>query len=98
MNKKYNDLFEATANSLNIPITKYNKIIEPKSDHTIFRRYARRHGKTLQIVFFHSDKDSKYIHSLRDTPDKCSEVVLNNCINIIYSTILDLDVQLTSQS
>ena len=67
MNRDYNDLFEATANSLNIPITRYSKFIEPKSDHTIFRRSARRARKKLQTVLFHSDKDSKYIHSLSIT-------------------------------
>ncbi|MFX1424923.1 MAG: M28 family peptidase [Promethearchaeota archaeon] len=92
MNKDYNDLFEATAKSLNIPITRYNKIIEPKSDHIIFRRYARRSRKRLQTIFFHSDKDSKYIHSLRDTPDKVLPENLNGCLGICYQAVRTIDL------
>lgn len=93
MNKNLNNIIEATANSLKIPITRYNKIIEPKSDHTIFRRYARRFRKKLQIALFHSDKDSKYIHSLRDTPDKCSPKNLNGCLEICYHTLRSIDLR-----
>jgi hypothetical protein len=93
LNKNLNNIIEATANSLKIPITRFNKIIEPKSDHTTFRRYARRFGKKLQIVFFHSDKDSKYIHSLRDTPDKCSPKNLNGCLGICYQALRSIDLR-----
>ena len=95
MNRDYNDLFEATANSLNIPITRYSKFIEPKSDHTIFRRSARRARKKLQTVLFHSDKDSKYIHSLRDTPDKVLPENLNGCLGICYHTLRKIDSETT---
>jgi hypothetical protein len=91
LNKNLNNILEATANSLNIPLTRYNKIIEPKSDHTIFRRCARRARKKLQVAFFHSDKDSKYIHSLRDTPDKCSAESLNGCLAICYQALISID-------
>lgn len=91
MNKDYNDLFEGIANSLNIPITRFSKFVEPKSDHTIFRRYARRARKKLQTVFFHSDKDSKYIHSLRDTPDKVLPENLNGCLGICYHALRKID-------
>lgn len=93
LNNDYNNIIEATANSLNIPITRYNKIIEPKSDHNIFRRCARRAGKNLQVVFFHSDKDSKYIHSLRDTPDKCTTENLNGCLTICYQALRSIDLR-----
>ena len=91
MNKDYNDLFEATANSLNIPITRFSKFFEPKSDHTVFRRCAKRARKKLQTVFFHSDKDSKYIHSLRDTPDKVLPENLNGCLAICYQALRKID-------
>ena len=94
LNKNLNNIIEATANSLNIPITRFNKMIEPKSDHTIFRRCARRARKKLQIVFFHSDKDSKYIHSLRDTPDKCTTENLNGCLTICYQTLRSIDLRI----
>jgi len=94
LNKGLNDIFTATAKQLNIPIKRYNKIIEPKSDHIIFRRCSRRAKKKMQIVYFHSDKDSKYIHSLRDTPDKCSIENLNGCINICYQALRSIDSRL----
>lgn len=93
LNKNINNILEATANSLNIPINRFNKMIEPKSDHTIFRRCARRARKKLQIVFFHSDKDSKYIHSLRDTPDKCTAENLNGCLTICYQALRSIDLR-----
>ena len=91
MNKDYNNLIETTAKSLGVPITRFNKIIEPKSDHIIFRRNARRFGKKFQTIFFHSDKDSKYIHSLRDTPDKVLPENLNGCVAICYKVVRDID-------
>ncbi len=93
LNKNLNNILEATANSLNIPITRFNKIIEPKMDHTIFRRFARRVRKNLQIACFHSDKDSKYIHSLRDTPDKCTSENLNGCLAICYQALRSIDLR-----
>ncbi|MHA2269584.1 MAG: M28 family metallopeptidase [Promethearchaeota archaeon] len=94
LNKNLNNILEATANSLNIPITRYNKVIEPKMDHTVFRRCARRARKSLQIACFHSDKDSKYIHSLKDTPDKCKSENLNGCVAICYQALRSIDLRI----
>ncbi|MHA2390945.1 MAG: M28 family metallopeptidase [Promethearchaeota archaeon] len=94
MNKNLNDIFEEIAKTLNVSLERYNKIIEPKSDHKIFRRCARRLGKKLQIVFFHSDKDSKYIHSFRDTPDKCLPENLNGCLTLCYQAIKSIDSEI----
>lgn len=91
LNKNVNNILEATANSLNIPIKRFNKIVEPKSDHIVFRRCAKRARKNIQVVFFHSDKDSKYIHSLRDTPDKCKSENLNGCLAICYQALRSID-------
>ncbi len=91
LNNDLNNILEATANSLNIPITRYNKVVEPKSDHTIFRRCARRARKKFQVVLFHSGKDSKYIHSLRDTPDKYTSENLNGCLAICYQALRSID-------
>jgi hypothetical protein len=79
---------------MNVPLERYNKIIEPKSDHKIFRRCASRLRKNLQIVFFHSDKDSKYIHSFRDTPDKCLPENLNGCLALCYQAIKSIDSEI----
>jgi hypothetical protein len=96
LNIDLNDRFKSTAERLNIPLTLYNKIVRPKSDYKSFIALRKRTRSKLQVCCFHSDKDSIYIHSYKDTPDKCSDVILDNCLNIIYSTILDLDIHLKS--
>ncbi len=93
LNKNLNDVFEATAKNLNIPLTRYNKLIPPKSDHRSFRSYVKRARKKIQIVYFHSDNDTKYIHSTKDTPDKCSAENLNGCLYICYQTLRSLDLR-----
>ncbi len=93
LNKNLNDVFDATAKNLNIPLTRYNKLMPPKSDHRSFRSYVKRARKKLQIVYFHSDNDTKYIHSPRDSPDKCSAKNLNGCLNICYQTLRSLDLR-----
>jgi len=98
INIDLNNKFKSTANKINVPLTLFNKIIKPKSDYKLFLSLKKRTKSKFQVCCFLSDKDSIYIHSYKDTPDKCSDVVLNGCLNIIYSTILDLDVQLKSQS
>ncbi|MFX1311221.1 MAG: M28 family metallopeptidase [Promethearchaeota archaeon] len=94
LNNRINNIFISTANDLKIPIKIYNKIIEPKSDHKAFRKCAKKFQKKLQIVYFHSDKDTKYIHSLRDTPDKCSVENLNGCLKTCYHTLKRIDIEL----
>ena len=94
INYNLNDIFEATAKQLKIPLVKFNKIFKPKSDYKIFKRYARRERKKIQASFIHSDKDSKFIHSLKDTPDKCSIENLNGCLNICSQTLRSIDLRL----
>jgi hypothetical protein len=92
LNTNLNDILEATAKQLNTPIIRYHKVIKPKSDYKTFRRYARKvKKKKFQVSCFHSSKDSKYIHSSKDTPDKCSTENLNGCINICYQTLRSID-------
>ena len=91
LNENLNDVLEATAKQLNIPIVKYNKIIKPQSDYKIFKRFGKRARTKFQVSCFHSSKDSKYIHSKSDTPDKCSTENLNGCLNICYQTLRSID-------
>ena len=98
INKDLNNLFKSSAEKLKIPLTLENKMIKLKSDYKSFHSFLNKSKSKFQVSCFHSDKDSIFIHSYQDTPDNCSDVVLNGCLNIIYSTILDLDVQLKSQS
>lgn len=93
MNKNLNNVFAATAKQLNIPLKVYNKIIKPKSDYKPFHKYARKSRTKFQVSCFHSSKDSKYIHSLKDSPDKCSLENLNGCVNICHQAIRSIDMR-----
>ncbi len=93
VNRELNDIIEATANQLNIPLERYNKIFRPQSDYRTFKRFARKVKSKFQISCFHSSRDSKYIHSRRDTPDKCSVEVLNGCLNICHQTLRSIDLR-----
>jgi len=94
MNNNLNEIFGATANQLNIPLEIYNKIIKPKSDYKSFEKYAKKTKSKFQVSCFHSSKDSKYIHSLSDTPDKCSLENLNGCVNICHQALRSIDLRI----
>ena len=87
-----NKILEETAIELNVPLTKFKKILGPKTDHLSFRSFAKKTRSSFQVACFHSGKDSKYIHSSKDTPDKCSSQNLNGCLDICYATIRSIDL------
>lgn len=85
---------EASANHQKISFKKENMILGNFSDHKIFQVFAKKTEKDgFQVSAFISDKDIKYIHSKRDTPDKCSATNLNACIDICYNAIKSLDLR-----
>ena len=86
-----NKILKETANELNIPITVHNKIFGSKADHKSFQSFAKKTKTSFQVAYFHSDKDSKFIHSSKDTPDKCNPESLNGCLKICYETIRSID-------
>jgi len=86
-----NKRLEENANKLNIPITVHNKIFGSKADHKSFRSFAKKTKTSFQVAYFHSEKDSKFIHSSKDTPDKCNPESLNGCLEICYETIRSID-------
>jgi len=87
-----NKMLEETAIELNVPLIKYKKILRPKTDHLSFRSFAKKTRSSFQVACFHSHKDSKFIHSSKDTPDKCSSQNLNGCLDICYATIRSIDL------
>ena len=93
MNKNLNNLIEESSKKLGIPIVLYSKRLEPRSDQRSFRLFEKKTKGNFQVCCFHSNKDSKYIHSLKDTPDRCSTAILNGCLNICLETISKLDSQ-----
>jgi hypothetical protein len=93
INRDLNDVIEATAKQMNIPLERYNKTIRPQSDYKIFRKYGKKVKSKFQVSCFHSSRDSKYIHSVKDTPDKCSAEVLNRCLNICHQTMRSIDLR-----
>jgi len=86
-------ILEETAIELKVPLVKFKKIIRPKTDHLSFRSFAKKTRSSFQVACFHSDKDSKFIHSSKDTPDKCSSQKLNGCLDICYTTIRSIDLK-----
>jgi len=92
MNNNLNDIIGESANQLNIPLIKYKKTFEPRSDQRVFRKLSRK--STFQVACFHSSKDCKYIHSSQDSPDRCSEEILKGCLDICHTTIMKLDIQM----
>ena len=94
INENINKLIKASAEELNIPITLYNKIIKPKSDYISFRKFSKKKNKSFQTALFHSDRDSIYIHSKKDTPEKCSNIIMDDCLKVCYNTIKHLDKQI----
>jgi len=93
INKDLNNILQASANKLNIPLDRFNKAVKPKSDYISFRIFTKGTRKLFQVACIHSDKDSKYIHSKSDTPDKCSNKNLNDCLEICYDAISYMDSQ-----
>lgn len=94
LNKKLNKIIQQSAQKLNIPLDVYDKVRGPAGDYISFRRFSKKTKSSFQVACFHSDKDSKYIHSIRDTPDRCSNKILNGCLSICYETISYLDSQI----
>jgi hypothetical protein len=86
-----NTAFDEVAEELDIKVVKHMHLINPKADHRSFEKLARKTRSNFKVVCFHSDKDSKYIHSRRDTPDKCSYEALNNAVNLIYYSLKRVD-------
>jgi hypothetical protein len=91
LNNHLNEIIENTAQGMDIPLIKFNGITTPKSDHRSFLKFAKKTKSSLEVAYFHSKKDVKYIHSPRDTPDKCSSENLNGCLDICYGTIRSID-------
>jgi len=85
------DIIDEVSSDLNIKYTKESHFITPKTDHKSFNKLAKKTKSKFQVVCFHSDKDSKYIHSRLDTPDKCSSEVLSNAISLIFNTLKTVD-------
>ncbi|MFX1388803.1 MAG: M28 family peptidase [Promethearchaeota archaeon] len=92
INRNLNDIFKVTADQLKIPLKMHSKAIKPKSDYKMFEKYGKRINSRFQVSMFHSARDSKYIHSLRDTPEKCSEENLNGCLNICHQALRSIDL------
>ncbi|MFX0057285.1 MAG: M28 family metallopeptidase [Candidatus Hodarchaeota archaeon] len=91
INDSLNEEFETSAKNLNIPMIRYSRRISPKTDHRSFLSLAKKSKSKFQVACFHSDKDSQYIHSSKDTPEKCSSPILNGCLEICYFTIKRID-------
>lgn len=91
INQTLNKNIEDAANNLGISMVKHNHIIAPKTDHRVFLKFAKKTKSDFQVACFHSAKDVKYIHSPRDTSDKCDVQNLNNVLEISLKTLRKID-------
>lgn len=87
-------IIDEVSEDLNIKVTAHHHFINPKTDHKSFKKLARKTKSKFQVICFHSDKDSKYIHSRRDTPDKCNSEVLSNAVSLIFTTLKTIDLKI----
>jgi len=96
LNKSLNNILEEVAREKEIPFRKEIKTISFSSDHITFQNFAKKKKRELQICWFHSQMDAKFIHSSKDTPEKCLPENLNGCIEMCYYTLKKLDADLDS--
>jgi len=94
INNHLNDILEVSAKRLNICIIKYRKKIGIDSDHKSFRSFVKKTNKKFQISCFHSVKDCEVIHSIKDSPEKCSSEILNGCLDICFNAIKTIDLKI----
>ncbi|MFX1419043.1 MAG: M28 family metallopeptidase [Promethearchaeota archaeon] len=94
INENLNDILEASANQQKITLKKAKIPIGSGSDHLVLLSFAKKENKkNFQISSFFSKEDTKFIHSKKDTPEKCSAANLNACIDICYNAIKSLDLR-----
>ena len=94
INKSLNMYIEEAAERLNIKYFKHSHFINPKTDHRKFLRFARKTKSKFQVACFHSARDSKYIHSPRDTPDKCNAENLDAVLALSAEVLNQIDSEL----
>ena len=94
INENLNDVLKASDKQHKIPSDKSKLSFVSGSDHLAFRSFTRKAEKNgFQVTCFISKKDSKYIHSKKDTPNLCSAENLNGCIDICYNAVKNLDLR-----
>ncbi|UCC18320.1 MAG: M28 family peptidase [Promethearchaeota archaeon] len=97
MNENLNDILEISANQQKINLKKVKTPIGSGSDHLVIKAFTKKvQKKNFQVSCFFSREDTKYIHSQKDTPEKCSTTNLNGCIDICYNAIRSLDLRVES--
>ena len=67
-----------------------NHLIEISFSLGLFINAALFIPQCMRIL---SNKDAKYIHAKKDTPDLCSAENLNGCKEICYNAIKSLDLR-----
>ena len=94
LNDNLNDVLEASATKLNVSFKRASMAFGTGSDHLALRAFTKKAVKKgFQVSCFLSKEDSKYIHSKKDTPERCSATNLNACIEICYNSIKSLDLR-----
>ncbi|MFX0146330.1 MAG: M28 family metallopeptidase [Candidatus Hodarchaeota archaeon] len=90
-NKNLNEILKASAIRNKIPVVNYDRSIRPGTDHISFKKFAKKTKTNLQVACFHSAKDSKYIHSSKDTPKRIYLKNLSGCLEICFDAVKTID-------
>jgi hypothetical protein len=93
-NESLNGIITDIARERDISLKKEKSIMPLSSDNIVFRNFVKKLGKKMQICSFNSRTDKKFIHGLKDTPEKCVSKNLNDCIELCYFTLKKLDTDL----
>jgi hypothetical protein len=86
-----NNIIAVIAREKEISLRKEKSLTTLSSDYIVFRNFAKKLRKKPQICSFNSRTDKKFIHSPKDTPEKCFSKNLNDCIEICFFTLKKLD-------
>ncbi len=86
LNSKLNQLIEQTAQEIGIEARKFNSVIGGNSDHASFKK------EKLEVCCFLAKKDTKIIHSKKDTIDLVKPEKLEDAVELIKNMVEKMDI------
>ena len=88
LNEKLNTLIAQTAKEADIEVRSFNSVISSNSDHAPFEK------EKVDVCFFLANKDSKFIHSPKDTIDKVKPEKLTDAVELIKRMVSKLNEEM----
>jgi hypothetical protein len=88
LNPHLNSLIEDCAQTAQIEVRKFNSMMGGSSDHASFQK------EKIEVCCFLSKKDTKFIHSAKDTIDMVNPEKIAGAVDLITAMIRKLDTPL----